>query len=56
MLTEYIGKAMRSARAEKMEDGRYFSTISGFTGLWADGDTRKECLSELRDSAALRLI
>ena len=48
MLAEYIEKAMGLAKAEKMEDGRYFAIIPGFKGLWADGDTRKECLSELR--------
>ena len=50
MLTEYIKKAMGLAQAEKMEDGRYFATIPAFKGLWADGDTKRECLSELRRS------
>jgi predicted RNase H-like HicB family nuclease len=31
-----------------MEDGRYFASIPGFKGLWADGDTTKQCLTELR--------
>jgi predicted RNase H-like HicB family nuclease len=50
MLTEYIEKAVSLAQIEKMEDGRYFAAIPGFKGLWADGDTRDECLSELRSS------
>jgi predicted RNase H-like HicB family nuclease len=49
MLTEYIEKAMSLAQIEKMEDGRYFASIHGFKGLWADGDTQDECCSELRD-------
>ena len=48
MLAEYIQKAMRSARLEKMEDGRYFGSIPGLKGLWADGDTKKDCRDELR--------
>ena len=50
MLTEYIEKAMSLAKVEKTEDGRYFATIPGFKGLWADGDTRNGCLGELRSS------
>ena len=50
MLIEFIIEAMALAEAEKMEDGRYFGSIPGFPGLWADGGTKKECLSELRSS------
>jgi len=50
MITEYIEKAMSLAKIEKMEDGHYFASIHGFKGLWADGDTRDECLGELRSS------
>ena len=50
MLTEYIEKAMAMGRVEKTEDGRYFSTIPGFDGLWADGKTKKQWLDELRQS------
>ena len=50
MLTDYIEKAMGLAQVEKMEDGRYFGAIPGFLGLWADGDTQKKCLRELRHS------
>lgn len=50
MLTEYAEQAMALARIEKMADGRYFAAIPDFKGLWADGDTRKECLSQLRSA------
>ena len=50
MLTEYVDKAMRLAKSETMEDGKYFATIPGFKGLWADGGSRAECLNELRHS------
>ena len=48
MISDYIEKAMELGRTEKTEDGRYFSTIPGFDGLWADGNTKKQCLAELR--------
>ena len=50
MLNKYIEKAMALAQAEKMEDGRYFGSIQGFKGLWADGNTKTQCLTELRRS------
>ena len=48
MISEYIEKAMKLSQVEKTEDGRYFSTIPGFDGLWADGNTKKQCSVELR--------
>ena len=56
MILEYLHKAVASAQREKMEDGRYFATISGFTELWAEGGTRKECLAELRSTLEEWLI
>ncbi|MFQ5878866.1 MAG: type II toxin-antitoxin system HicB family antitoxin [Dehalococcoidia bacterium] len=49
MITKYIEKALRHAHIEKMEDGRYFSTIQGLQGVWADGDTKEECQAVLRE-------
>jgi predicted RNase H-like HicB family nuclease len=49
MLTEYIEKAMKHAKYEQLEDGTYFATIPGFSGLWANADTEDECRKELRD-------
>ena len=48
MLTEYIEAGMRRARYERMEDGAFFATISGFQGLWASGDALDVCRAELR--------
>ncbi len=47
MLTEYIQRAMERAAYELMEDGRYFATIPGLKGLWADGDTVELCRRNL---------
>jgi predicted RNase H-like HicB family nuclease len=41
---------MSLAQVEKMEDARYFASIPDFKGLWADGDTSKECLIQLRSA------
>jgi predicted RNase H-like HicB family nuclease len=53
MLSEYIAKAVEKARYEKMENGRYFATIPGLKGLWAEGKTieaaRRELIETLED-------
>jgi len=33
-----------------MEDGRFFATIPGLKGLWADGDTLEACRRNLIDT------
>jgi predicted RNase H-like HicB family nuclease len=33
-----------------MENGRYFATIPGLKGLWADGGTLEECRHNLIDT------
>ncbi len=47
MLTDYIQAALNHAGYEQMEDGRFFATISGLKGLWADGDTIELCRKNL---------
>ena len=37
MFAEYLAKAIEKAEYEKMENHRFFATIPGFKGLWADG-------------------
>lgn len=53
MFAEYIAKAMGKAVYEKMENGRFFATLPGFKGLWAEGRTveatRRELISTLED-------
>ena len=50
MLTEYIQKAMRQAKYELMENGRFFARIAGFEGLWAEGPTLEDCREELQST------
>lgn len=49
MLTEYIHAAMREARYELMEDGRFFAVIPACEGLWADGITLEDAREKLQD-------
>jgi hypothetical protein len=39
VLTDYIREAMRLAHYELMENGRFFATIPGLKGLWAEEAT-----------------
>jgi predicted RNase H-like HicB family nuclease len=50
MLTEYIQNAMRLAHYELMENGRFFGTISGCKGLYAEGKTLEQCREELQST------
>ena len=53
MFAEYIAKAVEKASYEKMENGRFFATLPGFKGLWAEGKTvesaRRELIATLED-------
>lgn len=48
MLIEYIQQAMRHAKYELMENGRFFGQIPEFPGTWGDGATLEECRDELQ--------
>ena len=50
MLTEYIQNAMRLAHYELMENGRFFGTIAGCKGLYAEGKTLEQCREELQST------
>ena len=50
MLTEYIQNAMRLAHYELMENGRFFGTIPGCKGLYAEGKTLEQCREELQST------
>lgn len=47
---EYADAAMKHARFERLEDGRWYASIPGLTGLWADGTTKEETAKELRSA------
>ena len=48
MLTQYIQAALRRAKYELMENGRFFARIPECPGLWAEGPTLEECREELQ--------
>lgn len=49
-LAPYIAVAMAKARAEAMEDGRWFAELDDdFPGVWADGASREDSLAALAD-------
>lgn len=50
MLTQYIQTAMRHAKYELMENGRFFGSIPECQGLWAEGPTLEECREELQST------
>lgn len=49
MLVDYVIKAMKGARLERIEDGTYFGSIPRFKGVWANAKTRVSCRRELQE-------
>lgn len=47
MITDYIQAALRRAEYKKLADRTWFAEISGFDGVWANGQTVEACRSEL---------
>jgi predicted RNase H-like HicB family nuclease len=50
MLTTYIQNAMRLAKYEILEDGKYYGEIPGFQGVWAQADNLEDCRDELQSA------
>ncbi len=50
MLTQYIQTAMRRAKYELMENGRFFARIPDCAGLWAEAASLEECRDELQST------
>jgi predicted RNase H-like HicB family nuclease len=49
MIAEYISAALKKAEYKRLEDGSWFAEISGFAGVWANGETVEICRSELSE-------
>jgi predicted RNase H-like HicB family nuclease len=47
MLIRYIQEAMRHAKYELMENGRFFGRVPQCKGLWGEGKTLEECREDL---------
>ena len=50
MLTTYIQNAMRLAKYEILEDGKYYGEIPGFQGVWAQAENLEDCRTELQSA------
>lgn len=50
MLIAYIQQAMRLAKYEILEDGKYYGEIPGFQGVWAQADNLEACREELQSA------
>ena len=50
MLTQCIQAALRHAKYELMENGRFFAKIPDCPGFWAEGPTLEECREELQSA------
>ena len=49
MLLNYIQKALDKAEYKKLDNGTWFAEISGFQGVWANGNSVEECRRELQE-------
>ncbi len=47
MLIQYIQAAMRHAKYERMENGRFFGRIPPCKGCWGEGKTLEGCREDL---------
>ena len=50
MLITYIQNAMRLAKYEILEDGKYYGEIPGFSGVWAQEENLELCRDELQSA------
>lgn len=57
MITSYLNAAMNRARIVHLEeDGVYAGTIQGLQGVIASGQSREECVAELRGALEAWLL
>ncbi|MBU1261557.1 type II toxin-antitoxin system HicB family antitoxin [bacterium] len=49
MLVEYIEKAVEMAGYKRLDNGSWFAEIPGFSGVWANSETKEGCCQELRE-------
>ena len=50
MLTDYIQAALRQAKYELMENGKFFARVPSCRGVWAEGGTLEDCREELQST------
>jgi predicted RNase H-like HicB family nuclease len=47
LLDRYVSVAMRSVEPRRLEGGRWYADLPKLPGVWADGESVKECLDTL---------
>jgi predicted RNase H-like HicB family nuclease len=50
MLTAYIQAALRQAKYELMENGKFFARVPSCRSVWAEGGTLEDCREELQST------
>lgn len=49
LLDRYVSVALQSAVPRKLDDGRWYVDLPDFPGVWADGESPKNCLDTLEE-------
>lgn len=49
MLSEFIGKKLRTAKYKLLKDGSYFGEIPALKGVWANAKDLEGCRKELQE-------
>lgn len=49
IISQFIEAAMKQAEIEVLSDGKFYAEIPSCRGVWADGDSKEECLSTLQE-------
>lgn len=49
LLDRYVVSAMRAAEPRRTEGERWYCALERFPGVWADGDSVKECIDTLEE-------
>lgn len=49
IISQFIEAAMKQAEIEILSDGKFYAEIPSCRGVWADGDSKEECLATLQE-------
>ena len=49
MIRQYVERALRTARYDKLEDGTFYGEVSRLRGVLATGETPEECGNQLAE-------
>ena len=49
MIRQYVERALRTARYDKLEDGTFYGEVPRLRGVLATGETLEECRNQLAE-------